>query len=378
MKKVKVGFVGAGWMGTCQLEQLAEREDVEILALSEKNTQRGREVLANLSLSPDLLIDDYKKIISNPDIDAVWLVSPNSFHGPQAIAAMEAGKHVFCEKPAATSFDDFCKEIELEKANPNLITFVDYILNFDTMESHLRDMVADSEFGQITQIQVNYRHPVNIAGDKVWKLNKDIMGDAIGMGINHSISVIVNLMSPQAKPVGVYATSMPAKVRGFEADPVWNILVKFDNGATGFCFGNIDTGNGYDAYHNLFGTEGAFIFDSQLDRPQKVRYWSQKSTDSKWIYPLDAKRCRTDGCEDLAWPGDTTTPDSGDVIEHQTGACIGHFIECVKNGQKSPLSFVNSATIAEIGWAAQISADKGKEISLPLDLDASHEFFRGK
>ena len=376
MAKVKVGFVGVGWMGAVLLQRLAEREDVEILALFEKNEERGKEVLANLRLSTDLLVSDYEKIISNPDINAVWLVSPNSFHGPQAIAAMEAGKHVFCEKPAATSFDDFRREIELETDNPNLITFVDYLMNFDTMEEQLRGMVADGEFGQVTQIQVNYRHPINIASDKIWKLKQDIMGDAIGMGIIHSISVMLNVMSSQARPVGVYATSMPAKVRGFEADPIWNILLKFDNGATGFCFGNIDNSNGYDAYHNLFGTEGGFVFESQLDRPQKVRYWSGKNTNSKWIYPLDADRCKAEGVEKLTWPPDTTTPDSGNVIEHQTDQCVGHFIECVKNGQQSPLSFANSALIAEIGWAAQISAATSKEISLPLDVEQAKVFFQ--
>ena len=109
MSNVRIGFVGAGWMGAVQLQRLTERNDVEILALFEKNKSRGKEVLRNLGLSTELLVDDYKQIISNSEIDAVWLVSPNSFHGPQAVAAMEAGKHVFCEKPAATNFDDFCK-----------------------------------------------------------------------------------------------------------------------------------------------------------------------------------------------------------------------------------------------------------------------------
>ena len=375
MSKIKVGFVGAGWMGSCQMQRLTERDDVEILALFEKNVERGREVLKGLGLSENILVDDYDKIVNNPDIDTVWLVSPNSFHGPQSIDAMKAGKHVFCEKPASTTFDDYCKQIELEKSNSGLITFVDYILNFDTMESHLKDMIAENQFGQITQIQVNYRHPVNITGDKVWKLDKSIMGDAIGMGINHSVSVMVNLMSPQAKPVAVYATSMPAKVRGFEADPVWNILVKFGNGATGFCFGNIDNGNGYDAYHNIFGTEGGFVFESQTDRTHKVRFWSEKSTEGKWVWPLNPEKCKADG--QLIWPEDVTTPDSGDVIEHQTGECVGHFIECVKSGKKSPLSFVNSAMVAEIGWAAQMSAAMNKEISLPLDWTTAKEFFKG-
>lgn len=374
MKKIKVGFVGAGWMGSVQMQRICERNDADVVALFEKNTERGKEVLRELGLSESILVDDYQKIVDNPEIDAVWLVSPNCFHGQQTIAAMEKGKHVFCEKPAATVFDDYLKQIELEKST-GLITFVDYLMNFDSMEEHLGQMVADGTFGDITQIQLNYRHPVNIVGDKVWKLSKDIMGDAIGMGIIHSLSTMVNLMQSQAKPSAVYATSTPAKVRGFEADPIWNIVVRFDNGATGFCFGNIDSGTGYDAYHNLYGTKGAFVFDSLLDRPQKIRMWSETTTDGKWIYPLDRQRCENEGVGQLAWPDDTTTPDSGDVVEHQTHRCVGHFIECVKNNTQSFLSFENSKHVAEIGWAAQMSAATGKEIPLPLDIEEAKIFF---
>lgn len=375
MDKVRAGAVGAGWMGGTMLRRLSECDDVEVMALLEKNIERGRQILSNLGLPEDILVDDFDKIVSNPDVDAVWIVSPNSLHAPQALAAMSSGKHVFCEKPASTTFDDFCALIDAEKAHPELVTFVDYILNFDSMETHLKEMIAGEIFGDVTQIQVNYRHPVNIAGDKVWKLEKSVMGDAIGMGINHAVSVMVNLMASQGKPIAVYATSQEAKVRGFEAEPIWNILVKFDSGATGFCFGKIDSGNGYDAHHNVFGTKGAFVFESQVDRPQKVRYWSESETGGKWIYPLDLDRCKADGVENLAWPDDATTPDSGNVVEHQTGSCVAHFIDCVKSGTKSPLSFVNSAVVAEIGWAAQISAVTGKEVKLPLDWEMAGKFF---
>lgn len=370
MKKINIGFVGAGWMGSVQMQRICERDDAEILALLEVNKERGKEVLNKLGLTKDLLVDDYEKIINNPGIDAVWLVSPNSFHGPQSIAAMKAGKHVFCEKPCATKFSDFCKQIELEKANPKLITFVDYLMNFDTMENRICQMVREDNFGKITQIQINYRHPINIAGDKIWKLDQSIMGDALGMGIIHSISAMVNIMLPQAKPIGIFAANLSAQVRPFQADPIWNLLLKFDNGAVGFCAGNIDNANGYDAYHNIHGTKGGLIFDSYLERTHKIRLWSQDLTGGKWIRPLDKQNA-----DDLAWPEDTTTPDSGNVVEHQTGTCVGHFIECIKNKTKSSLSFVNSQIIAEIGWAAQIIAKLNKEIKLPLDWSEANNFF---
>ena len=364
-KRINIGFVGAGWMGGTQLRRLAGRNDVEVLYLLEPNAERGNALLKELGLTRTTLTSEFQQIIDDPRVEAAWLVSPNSFHGPQSIAAMKAGKHVFCEKPCSTRYEDFVRQIELEQANLQLITYVDYILYHDTLEQRLRGMIADGALGKVTQIQVNYRHPINIAGDKKWKLDKQTMGDAIGMGINHAISVIVMAMASQAKPSAVYATSLPAQVRPFEAEAIWNILIRFDNGATGFCFGNIDTTNGYDAYHSISGTGGEFIFDSRLDRPQKVRLWSEQVTGGKWVYPLDEDRCRREGV--AAWPADTSTPDSGDVITHQTHQCVDHFLQCVQTGTKSPLSFARSSVIADIGWAAQVSAATGREIKLPLD-----------
>ena len=367
-KKIGIGFVGAGWMGASLLRKLHARDDVEIRALVGRTPEKAHAILDELGLAQELYTDDYDAMLSDPAIDAVFLCSVNGAHGPQSIKALEADKHVFCEKPCATKYTDYLRQIELEQQRPHLITFVDYLLNFDTMETQLKQRIADGELGQITQIQVNYRHPINISGDKTWKLSADLMGDAIGMGIIHSLSVMINLMAAQAKPISVYARSQGAQVRPFEPDAIWNIMIGFDNGATGFCAGNIDTANGYDAHHNIVGTEGAFIFDSLLDRPQKIRMWSNKTTDGKWVYPLDMARCEAEGV--TPWPEDTTTPDSGDVMNHQTAECVAHFIECVKAGTPSPLSFANSAHIAEIGWAALISTQIDRPVKLPLN--ASH------
>ena len=364
MKKTGIGFVGAGWMGATLLKRLCERDDISIKALCGRSEEKGHAVLKELGLPSELFTSDYDTLLADPEIDAVFLCSVNGAHGEQSIKALKAGKHVFCEKPCATSYADYLQQIELERANPHLITFVDYLLNFDSMETELKQRIADEELGQISQIQVNYRHPINISGDKTWKLSAELMGDAIGMGIIHSLSVMVNLMASQAKPVSVFARSQTALVRPFEPDAIWSILVGFDNGATGFCAGNIDTANGYDAQHNISGSEGGFIFDSLLDRPQKIRLWSNKTTEGKWIYPLDPERCAREGA--TAWPESTTTPDSGDVMNHQTHHCVDHFITCIQSQTQSPLSFANSAHIAAVGWAALISAQTGEAVPLPL------------
>ncbi|MCX8238227.1 MAG: Gfo/Idh/MocA family oxidoreductase [Akkermansiaceae bacterium] len=376
MSSIGVGLVGAGWMGATLLKRLTEQEEVSIVGVHQRRRDRAVEVLTELGLSEDLYFSDYESMLSSPALDAVFICSTNEAHGLQAIAALKAGKHVFCEKPCATRYDDFLQQIELERANPGQVTFVDYLMNFDALENRIRRMTAEGVFGAITQIQVNYRHPINIADDKVWKLSGERMGDAIGMGIIHSLSVMLNIMAEQgATPVRVYATSSTVHRRDFDIPAIWNLHIEFSNGAAGLCFGNVDQANGYDAYHNIHGTEGGLIFDSQLDRPQKVRFWSEKSTEGRWVYPLDASRCEAEGLEAHQWPVDTSTPDSGDVMKHQTGECVAHFLECIRKGEQSFLSFVNSAAVADLGWAAQISAAERTPVDLPLDELRAREFF---
>jgi predicted dehydrogenase len=237
------------------------------------------------------------------------------------------------------------------------------------MSQWLKNAIRDGQFGTIAQLQVNYRHPVNIAGNKVWKLDRDMQGDAISMAIIHAIYQCVSLLETQTHPVGVYATCRKAMERPFQTEPIWNLLIRFDNGAAATILGNIDFGNGYDLGHNLSGSWGAFIYDSLVDRPEKVRYWSATTTDGNWIRPLDAIRCP----EHLRWPVDMALPDSGDVLHHQTQQTIDHFIESIRSGKSSPLSFVNAAIIGEIGWAARVSAITGREVALPLDYPSVAE-----
>lgn len=366
-------------MGATLLRRFTEQEGVEVVGVHQRRRDKALEVMNELELGEGLYFDDFEEMLAEPELDAVIICSTNEAHGHQAIAALEAGKHVFCEKPCSTRYNEFLRQIELEKANPGLVTFVDYLMNFDALENRIRRMTSDGVFGTITQIQVNYRHPINIADDKKWKLSGDRMGDAIGMGIIHSLSVMLNIMAEQAAtPVRVYATSSMVHRRDFDIPGLWNLQIEFSNGATGFCFGNVDQANGYDAYHHIHGTEGGLIFDSLLDRPQKVRFWSEKTTEGKWIYPLDSGRCEAEGTEAHQWPSDTSTPDSGDVMKHQTGACVTHFLECIRKDEQSYLSFVNSASVADLGWAAQISAAEGVPVDLPLDEERAREFFKNK
>jgi len=360
--RIRIGFVGPGWIGRVQLEKLLRRTDVLIAGVLGRDFEQTASLLQELGLPATCNCRSYAELLER-EIDAVWLASPNQHHGPQAIAALKADKHLFCEKPTAISYRDDLELQRLASEKPHLISFVDFVLYFNPMEQKLLEMVDAGLFGDLTQVQVNYRHPINTSGGKAWKLTKEAMGDAISMGISHALSLIVWIFAANGQhPTSVFAISDRARVREFEPNPIWNILIQFSGGGTAFCFGNIDFNHGYDLYHNVTGTTGSFVFDSAQPQQQKIRFTSQRIEDGKTIWPLVS-----DAHPDFGWNQKLTLPDSGDVLTHGLDDALECFLASVKTKQESPLSIQKSFTIAEIGWAAQLSASTGKQVSLPLD-----------
>ncbi|MCD6122467.1 MAG: Gfo/Idh/MocA family oxidoreductase [Spirochaetales bacterium] len=364
-KKIRIGFAGAGWMGEQFLNKIKLKENTELVAVWDPNQEAAAEVLKRTGYNASYLVPNYEMIINNDEIDAVLIASPNTFHSEQSLKALQKSKHVFCEKPNSTYWQDHLKMVEVDHNNPNLVTMTNYTLYFNPMEQIIKKMVTDRFFGKITQLQVNYRHAVNINGDKGWKLKKVFVGDALGMGITHAIFLLCHFLSP-IKPISVFAFSHPSTTRRFEVDPIWNITITFENGASGIVLGDIENGNSYDVYQNIFGTEGGLVYDSQTKHSERIKYWG-KSTNRKWIFPLDPDEPESKGYKKRLWPMDISMPSSGDVIHHSTQESFDYFINHIEKRKKTYLGFENMRIVQDINFAAQLSAITGLPADIPAD-----------
>ena len=361
---LRVGHIGAGWMGMELLEKLIEHPDVELAGLFEPCRENLDAALGRFGIPAGAAAGSYEELLERAP-DAIVIASPNEFHARHSIPALERGIHVFCEKPAASDYADALRQKELDDEHPETVTMVDYILRLDDMSQRIHGMMEQQAFGRITQIQINYRHAVNIAGRKIWKTETE----PVGMGPVHSIDSILWHMAPD-RVRSVFATAMGPMSDAFRTRPIYTILIHFESGATGIVNGDIETANGYDAHHSIFGTEGWFVFDSQAyadpadpQRSHKVRLKSRKLTGGEWLYPMN----RDMTPEEKLWPRDMSFPDSGDCIHHKTRESVGHFIECVQKKQKSPFGFSNSFSTCEVVFAARVSAETGEPVALPLD-----------
>src|SRR5579863_899695 len=104
MKSIRTAIFGTGFMGRVHLEAVRRVEFVDAVAIAGRNADAARRLGAGFAIAT--IESDYRKILSDPTIDAVHVCTPNAQHFPMAKDAIQAGKHVLCEKPLATSVEE--------------------------------------------------------------------------------------------------------------------------------------------------------------------------------------------------------------------------------------------------------------------------------
>src|SRR5947209_5016877 len=97
MKKLNVGIIGTGWPGRMHAQAVATIDGASLHACADLDDER-RTAFAN-EYGPKKSYCDYHDSLKDPDVDAVIICLPNFLHFPASLAALEAGKHVLCEKP---------------------------------------------------------------------------------------------------------------------------------------------------------------------------------------------------------------------------------------------------------------------------------------
>eukprot|EP00968_Pinguiococcus_pyrenoidosus_P013795 scaffold1247_cov251-Pinguiococcus_pyrenoidosus.AAC.31 len=148
MKTVNVGVIGAGRIGLVHLEALSKCPDVNPIIVSNPTVSKAEAAAQQFNV-PNFSGTD-TDVIENPDVDAVWICSPSSFHADQIKRCAAAGKHVFCEKPIATDLAETIEAINLcNQAGVKLFTALQR--RFDPNFRRVKEAIEGGEV-RITQL----------------------------------------------------------------------------------------------------------------------------------------------------------------------------------------------------------------------------------
>ena len=135
MKPIRTAIFGTGFMGRVHLDALRRQEFVEVVAIAGRNLEVARKLGAGFGVSA--ITNDYREILRDPAVDAVHILTPNALHYSMAKEALEAGKHVACEKPLATTVRE-ARELVALAAQKGLRNCVCHNLRYYPMVQQLR------------------------------------------------------------------------------------------------------------------------------------------------------------------------------------------------------------------------------------------------
>jgi predicted dehydrogenase len=150
-RTIRTAIIGTGFMGRVHLEAVRRVEFVGAAAVVGRNVEAARRLGAGFSI-PAV---EFSEVLGDPKIDAVHICTPNAQHFPMAKAALEAGKHVLCEKPLATTVEEG-GELAALAQRQRLRNCVCHNLRYYPMVQQMRRMREDGDLGEILIVQGTY------------------------------------------------------------------------------------------------------------------------------------------------------------------------------------------------------------------------------
>jgi predicted dehydrogenase len=344
MKQIGVAVIGTGWCGGIRAETLAKHPLVKSLHLAETRAERLDEL--KRKLSPASATADHRQLLANRDIDAVYIsATPESTHYPLARDALNAGKHVFLEKPIAMSLKEADELIALARSKGLKFT-IGYSQRFNPKYAYVRKCIRDGTIGKPVTALVS-RHITRMLGTKISGRSK--LSPA-AMEATHDLDFVFWCLEP-AKPVRVYSQqnygAMRAMSGGDVPDQQW-VMVTMDSGMSVVVGGGWSLPLGYPNFSTtwieMIGTDGAVMVD---DSHRDVVL---NTVQNGMQLPM------------------STMP--GEFVDHTYAGAMApetvHFLEAIAYDRPVLVTPEHARMVMEVYIAADISAERNEAITLPL------------
>ena len=247
---INAAIAGLGWWGQTLVESVSGDSDkLRFVAGIDPFASEKTEEFTKLH---DMeLIREFDAALTDPKIDAVVLATPHSMHTDQVVAAAEAGKHVFCEKPFALHKADAERAVAAtEKAG--VILGLDYNRRLHPEMTKLRERIDSGGLGTILHCEANMTFPnaLFLAAD-AWRADKEEApcGGLTPLGI-HAIDGMIDLCGEIDE---VYCQSF-RRVVEIDADDTTSMLFRMKEGMSGYLGTMTATGGGFS--FQVFGSKG--------------------------------------------------------------------------------------------------------------------------
>jgi len=271
-KRVGVGLIGAGWMGTAHSRAYLQAADrfpesdigAQLVICADEVESRARDAQKRFGFAR--ATSNWQDVIRDPEVQVVNITTPNCMHREIAIAATAAGKHIFCEKPVGRNLEETA-DIERAARMAGVLNWVGFNYRWAPMVQYARQLISQGKLGRITHFRGRFLagYAANPATPLSWRFEHELSGSGVsGDLLSHVIDMSLFLAGPIRRTVGnceTFIVRRPAE--GGAPKDVTNedyvgALVQFANGAHGtleVC--RVIQGHKCDWSFEIEGTQGA-------------------------------------------------------------------------------------------------------------------------
>ena len=180
MHEIRTALIGTGFMGRTHAEAIRRLGSVEIAAVASSDEPRAREFADRNGIGR--ATGDYRTILGDASIDAVHVLTPNALHREIALAALEAGKHVVCEKPLTVSPAE-ARDLVAAAERAGRANCVEHNLRYYPLVQQARQMIAAGELGEVLIAQGTYSQDWLLYDtDWNWRADAKMNGPLRAMG----------------------------------------------------------------------------------------------------------------------------------------------------------------------------------------------------
>ena len=271
-RKVRWGVLSTAKIGTVKvIPALAKTRHCEVVAIASRSLDAAQAAAGPLAIPK--AYGSYDELLADPDIDAVYNPLPNDLHVPLSIAALEAGKHVLCEKPIALTSEDGQRLVDAGRRFPKLKLMEAFMYRHHPQWRRTKELATDGSIGELRTVQSFFSYFNRDSGDI---RNRPEQGGGGLMDIGcYNISLSRFLFDGEPRRVYGVVEYDPE----FGVDQIASAVLEFDRGTSTFtCSTQLVP---YQRV-NVFGTRGRveieIPFNAPTDRP--CRIWRETATDA--------------------------------------------------------------------------------------------------
>ncbi|MFQ5692122.1 MAG: Gfo/Idh/MocA family protein [Nitrospinota bacterium] len=257
MEEIRAGIVGLGKWAEAIAAAVGRSEGIALTACASSDPEKARAFGDAHGCAP---FETYASMLADPDVRAVLVASANPHHAGHAVAAAEAGKHVFVEKPIATTLPEARRVLEAaERAGVVLAT--GQLTRRMTGVRKMKALMEEGALGRVVMAEGNFSYPTgyNVTPDN-WRWSNETCpgGALIQLGIHHA-DALAYLLGEIARVQSVFRRA----VVDTEIDTVTATLLEFESGAVGYLGSNFVSASLFTL--DLHGTEANAYFRVEQD-----------------------------------------------------------------------------------------------------------------